>query len=270
MTSLLPPMTRAARYETTERNRSPRPVCKREWMAAELDEVTLARARRGEAAALSALVRHYQRAVYALVGRLMAGGRAVQAADDVAQEVFIRVCRGLARFDPAGPARLSTWILTIATRTTLNALRAGQRSDRLVAEASAHAGLVATTTAGAGEGGSGAISGRAGPAGRDVAPDDPERAAADRQLGRQVEAAIAAMPEELRAVLILRGYHDFDYPEIAAALGLELGTVKSRLGRARAELRAALAGAIGGAEPPLAARRAGAEHRQEDGSDPRR
>jgi RNA polymerase sigma-70 factor (ECF subfamily) len=236
----------------------------------ELDEITLARAQKGERAAWAALVAHHQGAVFALVSRILGRRRLNTAYQDLAQETFLRVFRALPTFDRGGPARLSTWILTIATRTTLNALRAGQRSDRLVAEASAHAGLVATTTARAGEGGSGAISGRGGPAGRDVAPDDPERAAADRQLGRQVEAAIAAMPEELRAVLILRGYHDFDYPEIAAALGLELGTVKSRLGRARAELRAALAGAIGGAEPPLAARRAGAEHPQEDGSDPRR
>src|SRR6188472_1600272 len=96
-------------------------------MAAEIDELTLARARRGDSSALSALVRHYQRPVYALVGRLLAGPGAA-ARDDVAPEAFIRGVRGLPRFDPAGGAKLSTWILTVTTRTCLNAIRDGRRA----------------------------------------------------------------------------------------------------------------------------------------------
>src|SRR4051812_47997984 len=124
-------------------------------MVAELDEVTLARARRGDSSALSALVRWYQRPVYALVARLMIG-RAAGTRDDVAQEIFIRVCRGLARFDPAGPARLSTWILTVAARTCLNALRDGRRAAAQDPAPELSAVAVA-------------------------APDDPERAALDRE-----------------------------------------------------------------------------------------
>jgi RNA polymerase sigma-70 factor (ECF subfamily) len=180
-------------------------------MVDEIDELTLARARQGDPGALSALVRHYQRPVYALVARLLVGRRA-EAFDDVAQEAFIRVCRGLPRFAPDGPARLSTWILTVTTRTCLNALRDGQRMAAL-----------------------------APPAAAANAPDDPEQTAVERERRRRVEAAMRALPEEMRAVLVLRAYHDFDYDEIAAALGLEIGTVKSRLGRARAALRAALA-----------------------------
>src|SRR3712207_1644744 len=96
-------------------------------MSGEIDEVTLARARRGDSSALSALVRHYHRPVHALVARLMIGRRP-DWVDDVAQEAFIRICRGLPRFDPSGTARLSTWMLTIATRTCLNALRDGRRA----------------------------------------------------------------------------------------------------------------------------------------------
>ena len=172
----------------------------------EIDELTLARARRGEAAALTALVRHYERPVHALIGRMMMSRR--DAVDDVAQESFIRVCRGLPRFEPAGPARLSTWILTVAARTCLNALRARRRDEPLVID----------------------------PPG----DDDPEVTAALVERRRRVEAAMAELSPDMRAVLVLRGYHDFDYPEIAAALGIELGTVKSRLGRARAALREAL------------------------------
>jgi RNA polymerase sigma-70 factor (ECF subfamily) len=180
-------------------------------MGAEIDEVTLARARRGETTAMSALIRHYQRPVHALCARLLVG-RGGGVREDVAQEAFIRVCRGLARFDPAGGARLSTWILTVATRTCLNAIRDGRR---------AAAELAAEVEPGA-------------------APDDPERTVADRELGRRVEVAMAALSEELRAVLVLRAYHDFDYDQIAAAVGVEIGTVKSRLARARAALREAL------------------------------
>ena len=60
------------------------------------------------------------------MGRLLAGP-GVAGRDDVAQEAFIRVVRGLPRFDPAGGAKLSTWILTVATRTCLNAIRDGRR-----------------------------------------------------------------------------------------------------------------------------------------------
>jgi RNA polymerase sigma-70 factor (ECF subfamily) len=179
-------------------------------MAGEIDEVTLARARRGDSSALSSLVRHYQRAVYALVGRLLVGPGAA-ARDDVAQEAFIRVVRGLPRFDPAGGAKLSTWILTVTTRTCLNAIRDRRRAAAVQPEP-----------------------------GSAAAPGDPEQAAAERQLRLRVEAAMAALPEEMRAVLVLRAYHDFDYDEIAAAVGVEIGTVKSRLARARVALRDAL------------------------------
>jgi RNA polymerase sigma-70 factor (ECF subfamily) len=173
----------------------------------EVDDLTLARARAGDELAQTAVVDRYQRRLYALVSRLMV--TRPELIDDLAQESFMKVLRALPRFDPGGPARLSTWILTVATRTCLDALKA----KRPAAEE-----LPASLPA----------------------PSDPEDEVAQRQLGRRVEAAMARLPEEMRAVVVLRAYHDFDYDEIAAALGLELGTVKSRLGRARAALREAL------------------------------
>lgn len=180
-------------------------------MADELDQLTLARARRGEPSALSQLVKMYERPVFALCGRLLCR-RSPSAVEDVAQEAFIRVFRGLGRFDPQGPARLSTWILTVATRTCLNAMR-GQRREQPLED---HALRAEATGA------------------------DPERSAVLEEDRRRVEDAMAALPEEMRAVLVLRAYHDLDYPEIAEALDLEVGTVKSRLSRARAALREAL------------------------------
>jgi RNA polymerase sigma-70 factor (ECF subfamily) len=173
----------------------------------EIDDLTLARARAGDEAALSALVERYQRRVYALVGRMMV--TRPELIDDLAQEAFVKVLRGLPRFEAGGTARLSSWILTVATRTCLDTLRVKRPAAEPIPESL--------------------------PSG-----SDPEGETAQRQMGRRVEAAMAALPEDMRAVVILRAYHDFDYDEIAAALGLELGTVKSRLGRARIALRAAL------------------------------
>ena len=186
-------------------------VCNPSRMAEELDELTLARARRGESSALSQLVKMYQRPVFALCGRLLCS-RSPGAVEDVAQEVFIRVFRGIARFDPQGPARLSTWILTVATRACLNALRGRRREQPLDDQA---------------------MRAQAG-------PSNPEQSVLVDEDRRRVEDAMAALPEEMRAVLVLRAYHDLDYPEIAAALELGVGTVKSRLSRARAALREAL------------------------------
>ncbi|HMF44526.1 MAG TPA: sigma-70 family RNA polymerase sigma factor [Polyangia bacterium] len=173
----------------------------------EIDDLTLARARAGDEAAQAALVDRYQRRLYALVARLMV--TRPDLIDDLAQESFVKVLRALPGFDPGGPARLSTWMLTIATRTCLDVLKAKRPPTESIPESLASAA-------------------------------NPEQEAAERQMGRRVAAAMARLPEEMRAVLVLRAYHDFDYDEIAAALGLELGTVKSRLGRARAALREAL------------------------------
>lgn len=91
-------------------------------VAKPLDELTLRRAQRGEQRAWRELIDWYQQPVRALIWRLLAG-RAQHRVEDLAQETFVRVLRALPEFDPAGPASLSTWMLTIAARLTLNELR---------------------------------------------------------------------------------------------------------------------------------------------------
>lgn len=174
----------------------------------ELDEITLRRAQRGEPDACAALVARYQVPVFALVGRVL-GPRHVSRVPDVAQDTFLDVFRNLTRFAPLGPARLSTWILTIATRRSIDALRrpGGTNTDEGLADAF------------------------------DPAPGPGERAA----LGQAIARAAAALAPEYRAAFVLRELHGFEYAEIGRALGIDLGTVKSRLARARAALRAALA-----------------------------
>ncbi len=177
---------------------------------AELDELTLRRAQRGEPAACRALVERYQRPVFALLHRMMGAARRDRV-EDLAQETFLSVFRSLGQFAPLGPARLSSWILTIATRRAIDELR---RSIEATAEL-AEERLVSPARA-----------------------DDRTRR---RDLGQRVERAVGELPPDFRAAFLLREFFGLEYAEIARALSIDLGTVKSRLARARAALRAALA-----------------------------
>src|SRR5437763_5076149 len=103
--------------------------------SAQLDELTLRRAQKADQRAWRDLIACYQQPVHALIWRLLAG-RARHRVEDLAQETFVRVLRALPRFDPTGPASLSTWILTIATRLTLNELRRPEHAE-LIAEPAA-------------------------------------------------------------------------------------------------------------------------------------
>ena len=182
-----------------------------------LDEVTLRRAQRGDQRAWRDLIERYQGPVHTLIWRLLAG-RSRHRVEDLTQETFVRVLRALPRFDPGGAASLSTWILTIATRMTLNELR------------------------------------RPEPAALDREPASSERADADaerKRLGSAIAQGVAALPDAQRAVLVLREYHELDYAEIADVLELDIGTVKSRLNRARTALREHLSNAL----PELGGRR---------------
>jgi RNA polymerase sigma-70 factor (ECF subfamily) len=174
----------------------------------ELDELTLRRAQRGEADACLALVRRYERPVFALLSRMLGGRR--QLVQDLAQETFLRVFRALARFKVLGPARLSTWILTIATRLALDELR-----KRLLTEPLALADKLPSPAR---------------------ADDEARR----RRLGEAIARAVGELAPDYRAVFLLREYHELGYDEIARALDVDLGTVKSRLSRARSALRDAL------------------------------
>ncbi len=173
----------------------------------ELDDLTLRRAQQGERAALDELVERYHPMVHALVWR-MACARGDSHVADLVQDSLIRVLQGIARFDPSGPARLSTWILTIATRVVLN-----DRRREAVREQ------------------------RPEPA----AYIDPSTVAADREISVAIAAAVVELPEAQRIAFVLREFHDLDYSEIARVIDVDVGTVKSRLSRARAAVRDALA-----------------------------
>lgn len=176
----------------------------------EIDPDTLERARRGDRAAWRAVVIRYQNLVFASAARVLGPG--ATEVPDVAQDAMLKVLQGLPGFDPAGGARLSTWIATITLRTAIDA----GRRRRAVVPLDALDDAAPTSLHGL-----------------DDVIDD---AIARGRLAR----AIAALSPEQRAAMQLRVEHDLSYEEIAAALRVEVGTVKSRLARATAALAAAL------------------------------
>src|SRR2546427_2386295 len=174
------------------------------------DEASLLdRLRRGDPRAFEDLVIAYQHRVFGVALRML-GNRA--EAEEVAQEVFLRVHKAIGDF--RGEAKLSTWLYAIASRLCLNRLASGER--RAVREGEETLTRLA--------------SGRPGPG------DELER----NELEAALHRAIAELPEERRIVVVLRDLEGLAYEEIAAALELELGTVRSRLHRARMDLKAKL------------------------------
>jgi RNA polymerase sigma-70 factor (ECF subfamily) len=138
-----------------------------------------------------------------------------EEAFDTTQEIFLRVWKGLPGF--RGEARLSTWVFQIAW----NYLRAYRRKKGRQME------IVGDTVDGT-------------PRVIDDVPDrapDPERAAASRELLARVDGALRRLPEHQRVVVWLRDGEDLSYQEIAEVLDVPVGTVRSRLARARDALR---------------------------------
>jgi RNA polymerase sigma-70 factor (ECF subfamily) len=170
------------------------------------DSDLVARLRRGDRGAFEDLVIAYQHRVFGVALRML-GSRA--EAQDLAQDVFLRVHGAIADF--RGDAKLSTWLYTITSRLCLNRLASSER--RMTREGEETLTRLATN--------------QAGPAA------ELERGELEAALHR----AIAELPEERRIVVVLRDLQGLSYEEIAAALALELGTVRSRLHRARMDLK---------------------------------
>jgi RNA polymerase sigma-70 factor (ECF subfamily) len=159
--------------------------------------------------AFRAFVLAYERSVFALISRVLGRGPHVQ---DLAQETFLRAYRAFPRFDIDAGARPSTWLLTIAVRLALNARKKVARSAPISLLAAAQLAHEST----------------------------PETEGARRELGRAITAAAAELSDEQRAAFVLAQFHGLSIAEIAQALGIPENTVKTRLFRARAHMRAKL------------------------------
>lgn len=179
-------------------------------MLVEPDLAVVDRARRGDHTAFRVIVVAYQDKVHDLLARMLAGIVSLAEVEELAQETFLRAYRGLPRFEPEGPGRLTRWMLTVTTRLAIDVLRRRRLWTEPLDDAS--------------------------PA--SVTADDPATRA---YLASALARAVAALPPPHRVAVVLRDFYDFDYDEIARALGIKQGTVKSRLARARTALRGMLA-----------------------------
>jgi RNA polymerase sigma-70 factor (ECF subfamily) len=175
----------------------------------------LTRAQGGDTVAFEQVVKQYQRRVYGVAYRIV---RRHDVADDVAQEAFIRAFRALASFDPGRP--FGPWISRIAANLAINHVRSPEAREEELPD-----GHAETPSRG----------------------EDPLDRVLDSEARAILHQALASLPAEQRAVFVLRAVEGLSYLEIAESLQISIGTVMSRLSRAREKLRTAVAPYLGGA-----------------------
>ena len=175
----------------------------------ELVERTVA----GDQRAYELLVLKYQRRIQRLIGRMV---RDVDLVEDIAQETFIRAYRALHQF--RGDAQFYTWLYRIAVNTAKKALMDLKR-DPTVSEAAWRTSDDDDETS--------------RPGNEPTADETPESVLAAKEIGAVVNAAMEALPSDLREAVILREIEGLTYEEIAAAMNCPIGTVRSRIFRAR-------------------------------------
>lgn len=184
------------------------------------DQVLVERTLAGDARAFEFLVLKYQRRVERLIGRLV---RDADLVEDLAQETFIRAYRALGQF--RGEAQFYTWLYRIAVNTAKKAL-VELRRDPMVTE-------TALRNATAGDEDETSV------VENDLtSPETPESLLAAKEIANAVQAAMQALPEELRQAVTLREIEGLSYEDIAEMMNCPIGTVRSRIFRAREAISA--------------------------------
>ncbi len=181
------------------------------------EEALIKRAQNGDLTAFNRLVLAYQEPVYNVAYRIMGEP---QSAEDATQEAFISAYKALNRFRGGS---FKSWLMRIATNACYDELRRRKRRpqtslDRITDENESFLFL--------------------------RSPDDgPEKAQQRVEVMRAIEDCLQALPDDQRITAVLGDVEGYDYQEIAGITGVSLGTVKSRMSRARSKLRDCLQGA---------------------------
>jgi len=185
--------------------------------AEDSDLLLVERANAGDQRAFGLLVLKYQRRVQRLIARMV---RDVDLVDDIAQETFIRAYRALHQF--RGDAQFYTWLYRIAVNTAKKALLQLKR-DPTVSESFLSKDEDDETSWQKNE---------------PTSEDTPETVFAAKEIAAVVNAAMEALPEDLRLAVTLREIEGLSYDEIALAMDCPIGTVRSRIFRAREAISA--------------------------------
>lgn len=181
------------------------------------EQELVARARAGDQQAFEQLVLDNQNRIYSLAVRLT-GDR--EEAFDLAQDAFVKAWQGLPAFQ--GESSFATWLYRLATNVCIDHLRRQKRRRQVESEVSLDD----------------EESGWTEPADW---RQDPQRQLERSEQGRALARGLEALPAQQREILVLRELSGLSYQEISQKLGLDMGTVKSRIARARLALRKILA-----------------------------
>lgn len=188
------------------------------------DEALVARAAAGDVLAFEELMRRYQDRVHNFALR-WTGNPA--DAEEVTQEAFLKAFRAMPRF--RGDAKFSTWLFQIAKNACINLFHRGRRHmEHRRVSLQEHMDDEEVV-----------------PLQIETAEDDPQEAVLGREFAEVAAAAIAALDPHYRDALVLRDVEGMDYADIAAILEVPVGTVKSRIHRARSELQRRLQPYVG-------------------------
>ncbi|MBP6964388.1 MAG: sigma-70 family RNA polymerase sigma factor [Armatimonadetes bacterium] len=180
------------------------------------DAVLVLRCQEGDTAAFEEIVARYKDGIYNYISRMISNRDEVE---DLAQEVFVRAYSGLRSFRQE--SNLRTWLYRIANNLCIDKYRRWATERRLLATPER------------------VRDGDEGPRETDL-PDtthDPQIVCERAELQQEVRAALSRLPDKLRAAILLYDMEGMSYEEIAEALGVPVGTVKSRLFNARMQLR---------------------------------
>ena len=181
------------------------------------DEILVAKCQDGEKKAFELLIQKYQRRIYHLIYRMTQDSDMVEP---LAQEVFLKAYRSIGKF--RGNSQFYTWIYRIAVNTCLSHLKRESLEDSY-------------------ENPQEISPGHFHPDAQPVQPQDPEEQVMRKEFFRYLMSTVTQLPEELRTTIVLREFLGMNYEEIAEVLEIPLGTVRSRIFRARSQLRDLLA-----------------------------
>lgn len=173
------------------------------------DEMLISRAAKGDASAFNELMTQYERKMYSICYRMCQNH---EDAQDCLQEAMLRVYRAISGFK--GQSSFSTWLYRVTMNSCLDELRKRKNKQSTSLDNLLESGWSPSDES-----------------------DTPEHHAVASEKKRALHQAISELPEDMRSAIVLRDIEGFSYEEIADSLGINVGTIKSRISRGREKLR---------------------------------